>query len=231
MHYTLVRNLSRLITSRTKHNGRQYIRRYCLHPFSTEERLTKHRGACSKHSPARIIMPTSHISPRKDENPKTIQTDYDMCVQPTVDEDIHADVRSAEDTLAAQNPDDPSKVPTNRLSFKAIHCQFPVSWVIYADFEAIVDERGQHIPSGFCCLTVLEFEICKPVCYSGPETMPRFFDHITAERNRICQLLERNVPMNELTSEEEERYRTSSNCECCDEAYTDTNLKCRHHCH
>ena len=156
MHYTLIRNISRLISYRTKNRLRQYVCRCCLHPYTSEDRLAMHLRLCSKHSPARIIMPSSQIRHKKDERPQDIEDDHDRGMQQTFGSNQHDDVRLANERIAAANIDDPSETPSNRLRFKHIQCQFPVGWIIYADFEAIVDESGKHIPSGFCCLTVSE---------------------------------------------------------------------------
>jgi len=46
------------------------------------------------------------------------------------------------------------------LKFTKIHYQFPVPFVIYADFECFLEKKNDkdhsviHVPSGFCALTV-----------------------------------------------------------------------------
>jgi len=45
-HYILVKDMSRLIAGRTKHNGKSYVCNGCLHPFSRQHVLDKHIPNC-----------------------------------------------------------------------------------------------------------------------------------------------------------------------------------------
>ena len=56
-HYTLIRSLSRLVSHRTKHDGRTYVCEYCLHPFELEKSLEKHLPNCRIHKPQTVEMP------------------------------------------------------------------------------------------------------------------------------------------------------------------------------
>jgi hypothetical protein len=56
-HYTLIRNMSRLVAGRTKHEGKNYVCEYCLHPCSSKNFYDRHILECSAHSPQRVLYP------------------------------------------------------------------------------------------------------------------------------------------------------------------------------
>ena len=56
-HYTLVKNLSRLVHGRTKHDGRMFICSYCLHCVSKEHVLNTHIPNCCNHAPQTTTYP------------------------------------------------------------------------------------------------------------------------------------------------------------------------------
>ena len=147
------------------------------------------------------------------------------------DDDSHSEVINGDDDDDDGVVNDDDAVPSNIVRFKKISCQFKVPFVIYYDFECLLPESNVHVPSGFCCYTVSDFERTEPVYYSGPEVMSKFFQHLESERNRICQILKRNMPMRELTPLEDKRFRESQTCESCQNAYTLSNRKVHHHCH
>ena len=211
VHYTLVRNLSRLLSSRSVHNGRIHVCRYCLHRFSTQDRLKQHIDLCSTHEAVHIVMPSSQLPKPKSKRGETENSD------------VQEHEGSASDAIP--------QLPPNIVRFKDYKSQFRCPFIIYYDFECFINENQQHEPSGFSAITVSDFEHRKPVTYSGPNTMTKFFKHIATERSRICKILKRNRPMLPLTPEEEQRYHTSVMCESCDTAYTLTNGKVHHHCH
>ena len=57
MYYCLIRNLSRLLGSQTKHNGRAFYCNYCLHGFVRKDLLEEHETQCSKNGPQKIKLP------------------------------------------------------------------------------------------------------------------------------------------------------------------------------
>lgn len=58
MHYCLITNLNRFLSSLTKHNGKMFYCNYCLHGFFREDLLIEHEPLCSKNGPQKIRMPT-----------------------------------------------------------------------------------------------------------------------------------------------------------------------------
>ena len=55
-HYYLIKNLSRLMNYRTKHNGKHFFCMNCLHDFRRQDLLDKHREVCNKQR-ARLSFP------------------------------------------------------------------------------------------------------------------------------------------------------------------------------
>ena len=57
-HYCLIKNMSRLLSSLTKHKARSFYCDYCLHRFCEERLLTEHVPHCSPYGEQRIRLPT-----------------------------------------------------------------------------------------------------------------------------------------------------------------------------
>ena len=90
-----------------------------------------------------------------------------------------------------------------------------------------------HLPSGFCCLTVSSFEQYnneEPVVYSGENVMESFFCHVKNEQLRITKILNRNEKMKPLTKLQWESFDSCKKCPSCN-IDLDSKNKVRHHCH
>ena len=59
-HYTLIRNLSRLASGRTKHDGETHVCPYCFHCFRYEHCLDNHIPNCSIHKPQVVTFPEQY---------------------------------------------------------------------------------------------------------------------------------------------------------------------------
>ena len=95
------------------------------------------------------------------------------------------------------------------LKFTKFHYQFPVPFVIYADFECFLEKNDadhslSHVPSSFCALTVNIFEEhnYKLHCYSGKNVMDKFYSYMNQEEQRIYTVLNQNNAMIELTEDQ-----------------------------
>jgi len=67
-HYTYVKNMSALVSHRTKRDGKTYVCNSCLHPFKKEETLDRHIPFCVKHDAQQVVYPNAD-----DENDCTLQ--------------------------------------------------------------------------------------------------------------------------------------------------------------
>ena len=61
--------------------------------------------------------------------------------------------------------------------------------------------------------------------------MTKFYDHIMSESQVISNILSKQVDMLPFTKHEKENFRAAIHCDCCEEAFTVTNPKVRHHEH
>jgi len=73
-HYVLIRDLLRLVSGRSKHDGKTFVCQYCLHCFRRESTLTEHVPQCSVHAPQLITYPkpddaTLHYTAIQKEHP------------------------------------------------------------------------------------------------------------------------------------------------------------------
>ena len=93
-HYTLVKDLSRLVRGRTKHRGYTFVCPYCLHCFAREIHLTNHVDNCSVHAPQVTTYPKpedavlSYDSVQKEfPVPYVLYVDFETFQTPTADDD------------------------------------------------------------------------------------------------------------------------------------------------
>ena len=56
----MIRNLSRLLASFTKHKGKKFFCDYCLHGFTRQDLLEQHIPHCHKNGPQKIRMPSDN---------------------------------------------------------------------------------------------------------------------------------------------------------------------------
>jgi len=68
-HYVWVKNLSRLVRGRTKHDGQTFICNHCLHPFSNKDTLDRHVLNCQRH-------PAQDVKYPNPENPKECTVEF-----------------------------------------------------------------------------------------------------------------------------------------------------------
>ena len=125
------------------------------------------------------------------------------------------------------------KVDENILKFDKIQHMFPVTFLLYADFESYLTTSGKHVLSGFCCLRVSKFpeHDHKIFTYSGDNVLKEFFEHIKNKQNTINKIMSTNLPMNPLTDEETRAYDAATTCLTCKNKFTTFNVKVHHHCH
>ena len=221
-HYTLVKNLSALVSARTNRQKKVHACQYCLRCFSGEHVLQNHLAACSKHKPCAIKFPSKFIKKRKDMNEEDENLE-------TLEEALGIDA-----DIAAENATKNIKYPPNIMHFKNHQHTMPVPFCIYADFESFIGEGDEHQVSGFCCLTVSSFDFLnneEAIVYSGENVIQTFFQHIQKEHNRINSILSQCNPMDNLSEEEQLIYDAATRCNTCDKIFSERNAKIRHHDH
>ena len=84
-HYCLIRNFSRLVSYRTKHNGRSFFCYSCLHACSSEELLRKHQEYCLNHKAQKLYFPQEDVKfkaiAKQQRAPFIIYADFESCTE------------------------------------------------------------------------------------------------------------------------------------------------------
>ena len=125
--------------------------------------------------------------------------------------------------------------------------QFKVPFMMYADFEAILNpiqdpspypskpytkEVNQHIPSGFCIYSKFAYGEVENLLrlYRGEDCVEKFCDHIKEEAKRLYHMFPEK-PMNPLINKQWKRYQRVSECHICYKTFNYKDPKVRDHCH
>ena len=134
--------------------------------------------------------------------------------------------------------------------------QFKVPFMMYADFEAILEpiqgpsqgtERpasgdqeesytkqvNQHISSGYCVYSKFAFnEVKDPLkIYRGKDCVEKFCDYIKREVHRLYHMFPEK-PMDPLTNRQWKSYKRASKCHICFKPFNSrSGPKVRDHCH
>nr|DAC81386.1 TPA_asm: PolB [Parasteatoda house spider adintovirus] len=127
------------------------------------------------------------------------------------------------------------------LKFSSFHMQHKIPYIIYADFECILEQKStnlgsntqinaQHIPCGYSYV-IIDYEgkcLKPPVVYHGENAAEHFIHSLLGEEKLILDLLRVQKPM-QLTREEEEAFSNATHCYVCNEVLG--NDRVRDHCH
>ena len=142
------------------------------------------------------------------------------------------------------------EMPTENpiVKFHSGQYQFEVPFVMYADFEAIlqnVEEEpnsdpqnpytrkiNHHVPSGFCTYSTFAYgEVNDPLFqYRGEDCVEVFCNHIEKEAKRLYHMFPEKA-MDSLTPEQKRDFRIAKRCHICMYPFKPGELKVRDHCH
>ena len=138
----------------------------------------------------------------------------------------------------------------NILKFNNFHKQQPVPFVIYADFESILEKihgckqdgnksyteaYQTHTDCGFgykvvCCY---DDKYTKPIqIYRGEKAVYKFMENILEEVKYCKKVMKKyfNKPLR-MTEENEQEFKKATTCHICDKKYTEKDTRVRDHCH
>ena len=138
----------------------------------------------------------------------------------------------------------------NILKFNNFHKQQPVSFVIYADFEAITEKvQGcqpdsnksyteayqRHTDCGYgykvvCCY---DDKHTKPIqLYNGEKAVYKFMQNMLEEVKYCKKVMKTffNKPL-KMTKEDEEEFKKAATCHICNKKYAEKDIRVRDHCH
>ena len=134
------------------------------------------------------------------------------------------------------------------IEFKDRQNQFRVPFIMYADFESILEpmdpvelgspsqpytnEVDQHTPSGWCVYSKFAYrDVDNPLrIYRGKDCIVTFCNYIKGEARRLYHMFT-ELPMGPLTKKQWKKYKPSSKCHFCYKPFTLRDLKVRDHCH
>ena len=119
----------------------------------------------------------------------------------------------------------------SKVSFCNGQNQFKVPFVMYEDFESILEpiqdpnpdpkesdtsEVTKHSPSGWCVYSKFAYrEVKDPLkLYRGKDCLEKFCDYIRKEAHRLYHMFPEK-PMNPLTKKQWEKYKKASRCHIC----------------
>ena len=136
------------------------------------------------------------------------------------------------------------------VEFKDGQNQFKVPFIMYADFESILEPMGpqgsgspnpnqpyanevnQHTPSGWCVYSKFAYgEVVTPLrTCRGKDCIETFCNYIKGEACILYHMFP-EILMDPLTKKQWKKYKKATKCHICYKPFTQTNLKVRDHCH
>ena len=138
----------------------------------------------------------------------------------------------------------------DKVYFKNHHKQLPVSFVIYADFEAITEKVQGCQPNndksytkayqnhkdcgyGYKVVCCYDDKYSKPAqIYRGENAVHKFMENMLEEVNWCKSKMKKhfNKPL-KMTKENETDFQKATKCYICDEPYKEKDIQVRDHCH
>ena len=133
------------------------------------------------------------------------------------------------------------------VEFKSGQNQFKVPFIMYADFESIlepvdskpkpsnqpyINKVNQHIPSGWCVYSKFSYgDVNDPLkIYRGKDCIKTFCNYIKGEARRLHHMFP-ELPMGPLTKKQWMKYKRSTKCHICYKPFTLRDPKVTDHCH
>ena len=134
------------------------------------------------------------------------------------------------------------------VEFKDGQNQFKVPFIMYADFESILElmdpvepgspnqpytnEINQHTPSGWCVYSKFACgDVDHPLrLYRGKDYIETFCNYIKGEAHRLYHMFPK-LPMDPLTKKQWKKYKKAIKCHICYKPFTLRDPKVKDHCH
>ena len=136
------------------------------------------------------------------------------------------------------------------VQFKDGQNQFRVAFIMYADFESILEpmdpvepeslnpsqpytnEVNQHMPSGWCVYSKFPYgKVVTPLrTYTGKDCIETFCNYIKGEARRLYHMFPEKQ-MDPLTKKQWKKYKKATKCHICYKPFTLRDPKVRDHCH
>ena len=134
------------------------------------------------------------------------------------------------------------------VEFKDGRNQFRVPFIMYADFESILEPMGpvepgspnqpytnevnQHTPSGWCVYSKFAYgDVDNPLrTYRDKDCIETFCNYIKGEAHRLYHMFP-ELPMDPLTKKQWKTYKRSTKCHICYKPFALGDPKVRDQCH
>ena len=142
------------------------------------------------------------------------------------------------------------------IEFKDGQNQFKVPFIMYTDFELILEPMGpgslsnptespnpnpnqpytnevnQYTPSGWCVYSKFAYgEVDNPLrLYRGKDCIETFCNYIKGEAHRLYHIFP-ELPMDSSTKKQWKKYKKATKCHICYKPFTLRDPKVRDHCH
>ena len=194
------------------------------------------------------IKSSSRLLSSKNSNTKRKQHFCMNCLQGFTQEssrDQHQVYCEDNESVRAEMPKQGSTV-----EFKDGQNQFRVSYIMYADFESILEPMGplelgspnpnqpyinevnQHMPSGWCVYSKFAYgDFDNPLrTYRGKDCIETFCNYIKEEAHRLYHMFP-ELPMGPLTKKHWKKYKRSTKCHIFYKPFTLKDPKVRDYCH
>ena len=126
------------------------------------------------------------------------------------------------------------------IEFFKYNTKLECPFVIYGDFECLTtnSENGikgtyqEHKPCGYMLNVVNRNDkTSTPYLYRGEDCMDKFVEQLSKIKDEIDERMRVNVPMEELTDEQELDFKNAKRCSICNKLFEDGDKKVRDHCH
>ena len=207
-HYCVIRNFSRLLGNRTKHNGENHYCNYCLHGFSRRELLEDHVPYCLPNGPQKMTFP-------KTEQEKWVQFKH-VRKQLKVPYVIYLDLESL--TIPIQscspNPSQSSTTPYQKHE--------PCGFCYYVKCTDDSKSKPAYVYKGpdamdhlFECLLMEEAEICKSLAQVVPMSLTT--EEERAFRNAVyCHICDEHLGADKVRDHDHltGNYRGAAHSQC-----------------
>ncbi|KAG8238198.1 hypothetical protein J437_LFUL018081, partial [Ladona fulva] len=137
-------------------------------------------------------------------------------------------------------PDETEKT----LKFTHVNHSFQVPFVVYADFECLLQNVStceplphasykhaiqRHEPFSFCYVIITPDGCQSPQLYRGPNAVRVFIERMKDEAEQIFKLYKNVVPMEPLTADEETAFHETSLCHICGKELRDVRVRDHDH--
>ena len=192
------------------------------------------------------IRSLSRLLSSKSSNTKHKQHFYMNCLHGFTQElsrDQHQAYCEDNESVRVEMPKQGSTV-----EFKDGENQFRVPYIMYADFESILElmdpvepgspnqpytnEVNHHTSSGWCVYSKFAYgDVDDPLrLYRGKDCIETFGNYIKGEAHRLFHMFP-ELPMDPLTKKQWKKYKRSTKCHICYKPFALKDPKVRDHCH